>query len=125
MGTLSQNGALEPRRAVVIFWGVATGGVAAVMLLVGGTDGLDGLKTITIVSAVPFAVVMVGLCAALWKDLANDPLIVRATYAKAAVHDAVVAGVTEHGDDFRLAVEQDTPGAGDAVVEEEPGLAGH
>ncbi len=116
MGTLSQNGALEPRRAVVIFWGVATGGVAAVMLLVGGADGLNGLKTITIVAAVPFAVVMVGLCAALYKDLSQDPLIVRATYARAAVQDAVVAGVSEHGDDFRLAVEQDTPGSsGDQV----------
>jgi choline-glycine betaine transporter len=103
----------------VIFWGVATGGVAAVMLLVGGADGLEGLKTITIVAAVPFAVVMVGLCVALAKDLAHDPLMVRATYAKAMIEDAVVAGVKEHGDDFRLAVEQDTPGAGDAVVEEE------
>ncbi|QBR93178.1 BCCT family transporter [Nocardioides euryhalodurans] len=116
MGTLSQNGAIEPRKAVVVFWGVATGAAAAVMLLVGGEDGLNGLKTITIVSAVPFAVVMVGLCVALAKDLSQDPLVVRADYAKAAVHEAVVAGVTEHGDDFRLAVEQDTPGAaGDEV----------
>lgn len=37
------------------------------------------------------------------------------------VHDAVVAGVSEHGDDFRLVVEQDTPGAGDAVIEEPRG----
>ena len=37
--------------------------------------------------------------------------MVRTTYAQAMVHDAVVAGVTEHGDDFRLAVEQDTPGS--------------
>ena len=118
MGTLSQNGALEPRTLIVVFWGVATGGVAAVMLLVGGEDGLNGLKTITIVSAVPFAVVMVGLCVSLAKDLAQDPLMVRANYAKAMVHDAVVAGVKEHGDDFRLAVEQDTPGAGDAVDED-------
>jgi choline-glycine betaine transporter len=106
---------------VVIFWGVATGGVAAVMLLVGGADGLNGLKTITIVAAVPFALVMVGLCVALWKDLAHDPLIVRATYAKAAVEEAVVVGVTEHGDDFRLAVEQDTPGTGDEVSREKAG----
>ena len=70
MGTLSQNGAIEPRRAVVIFWGVATGGVAAVMLLVGGSDALNGLKNITIVSAVPFVIVMVGLCFAFAQDLA-------------------------------------------------------
>jgi hypothetical protein len=46
---------------------------------------------------------------------------VRATYAKAAVEEAVVVGVTEHGDDFRLAVEQDTPGTGDEVSREKAG----
>ena len=53
------------------------------------------------------------------QDLAHDPLMVRATYARTMVHDAVVAGVTEHGDDFRLAVEQDTSGAGDALAEDD------
>ena len=115
MGTLSQNGALEPRRLVVIFWGVTTGGVAAVMLLVGGADGLNGLKTITIVSAVPFVMVMVGLCVALAKDLSRDPLVVRAHYAQAAIHDAVVSGVTAHGDDFRIAVEEDPSGTTSAA----------
>ncbi len=38
MGTLSQKGALEPGRFVVVFWGVVTGAVAAIMLLV-GTEG--------------------------------------------------------------------------------------
>ena len=117
MGTLSQNGAIEPRRPTVIFWGVAVGGVAAVMLLVGGADALNGLKTITIVSAVPFAIVMVGLCVALAKDLSRDPLVVRADYAMAAVHDAVVTGVTEHGDGFRLAVESDPTPAGSAAAD--------
>ncbi len=116
MGTLSQNGAIEPRKSVVIFWGVATGGVAAVMLLVGGASGLEGLKTITIVSAVPFSIVMVALCFALYQDLTRDPLVVRAAYAQTAVHEAVVNGVEQHGDDFRLTVEQDRPGAGDEVA---------
>ena len=107
MGSLSQRGAIEPRRLPVIFWGVVMGGVAAVMLLIGGDAALDGLKTITIVAAVPFVFVMVGLCVALVKDLADDPLIVRATYARRAVHDAVVAGVSEHGDDFVIPVQKD------------------
>jgi choline/carnitine/betaine transport len=105
MGSLSQRGAIEPRRLPVIFWGVATGAVAAVMLLVGGEDALNGLKNITIVAAVPFVFVMIGLCVALVKDLMRDPLMVRRDYARAAVHDAVVTGVTEHGDDFALSVE--------------------
>ncbi len=107
MGSLSQNGAIEPSKAPVIFWGVATGGVAAVMLLVGGDTALDGLKTITIVAAVPFVLVMIGLCVSLVKDLSRDPMIVRTRVAREAVHDAVIAGVTEHGDDFRLSVEQE------------------
>src|SRR3546814_8022717 len=93
MGSLSQNGALEPKRLPVIFWGCATGGVAAVMLLVGGENGLEGLKTITILAAVPFVFVMVGMCVALVKDLSNDPLIVRRQYAVDAVTQAVITGV--------------------------------
>ncbi|GAB3766838.1 choline/carnitine/betaine transport [Nocardioides ginsengisegetis] len=107
MGTLSERGTIEPSKPTVIFWGVATGAVAAVMLLVGGTDALSGLQTITIVAALPFVLVMVGLAVALVKDLRNDPLMVRQKYAAEAVEAAVVAGVTEHGDDFVLSVERD------------------
>src|SRR5699024_7607307 len=65
MGALSENGAEEPTRRSVIFWGTATGGVAAVMLLAGGSapaEALNGLKNITIVSALPFVIVMLLLC---------------------------------------------------------------
>jgi choline/carnitine/betaine transport len=112
MGTLSERGTLAPSRKTVIFWGAATGAVAAVMLLVGGEDALSGLQNITIVAALPFLVVMVGLAVALVKDLSNDPLIVRRAYAVAAVEQAVVAGVTEHGDDFTLTYEESAPGEG-------------
>ncbi len=107
MGTLSERGTIHPSRPTVIFWGVATGAVAAVMLLVGGSDALSGLQTITIVAALPFVVVMIGLSVALVKDLKQDPLIVRQKYAADAVEQAVIAGVTEHGDNFVLTVEKD------------------
>jgi choline-glycine betaine transporter len=112
MGSLSEEGTIEPSKPTVIFWGVATGGVAAVMLLVGGDDALTGLQNITIVAALPFLVVMVGLAIALVKDLSSDPIIVRGAYAVAAVEQAVVAGVTEHGDDFTLTFEESAPGEG-------------
>jgi choline-glycine betaine transporter len=112
MGTLSERGTLAPSRKTVIFWGAATGAVAAVMLLVGGEDALSGLQNITIVAALPFLLVMVGLAIALVKDLSSDPLIVRRAYAVAAVEQAVVAGVTEHGDDFTLTFEESAPGEG-------------
>ncbi|MGH3335952.1 MAG: BCCT family transporter, partial [Nocardioides sp.] len=107
MGSLSERGTLTPSRPTVIFWGVATGAVAAVMLLVGGADALTGLQTITIVAALPFVIVMIGLAVALVKDLRSDPLMVRRQYAEDAVHQAVITGVTEHGDDFVINVDRD------------------
>ncbi|WP_364518297.1 BCCT family transporter [Nocardioides sp. LML1-1-1.1] len=109
MGSLSERGTTEPRRPVVIFWGIATGAVAAVMLLAGGTDALEGLQTITIVAALPFVVIMIGLAASLMKDLREDPLMVRKRYGEEAIEQAVIAGVTEHGDDFALSVEPVEP----------------
>ncbi|CAB4965096.1 unannotated protein [freshwater metagenome] len=106
MGSLSERGTIHPSRPTVIFWGVATGAVAAVMLLVGGADALSGLQTITVIAALPFVLIMIGLAVALVKDLAQDPLVVRRQYAIEAVEAAVITGVTEHGDDFVLSVEK-------------------
>ncbi|GIL37333.1 choline transporter [Phycicoccus sp. DTK01] len=121
MGTLSQRGTMEPSRWNVVFWGVATGAVAAVMLLVGGDSALTGLQNLTIVAALPFALVMVGLAWALVRDLREDPVVVRRKYAVAAVEKAVVTGATLHGDDFALSVEPaDEPvlGEGDGTPSE-------
>ncbi|MCW2515782.1 MAG: choline/carnitine/betaine transport [Mycobacterium sp.] len=107
MGSLSERGTIEPKRATVVFWGAATGAVAAVMLLVGGDDALTGLQTLTILAALPFVLVMVGLAVALVKDLRKDPMMIRQRYAAQAVDDAVIAGVVEHGDDFVIAIEKD------------------
>ena len=107
MGSLSQRGTIHPSRGTVVFWGVATGAVAAVMLLVGGADALTGLQTITIIAALPFLLVMVGMAVALLKDLRRDPKVVRREYAAEAVNSAVISGVTQHGDDFIISVEKD------------------
>ncbi|MFZ2260392.1 MAG: BCCT family transporter [Luteococcus japonicus] len=112
MGTLSENGTIEPSRWSVIFWGIATGAVAAIMLVTGGSDALGGLQQIIIVAGLPFMVIMIGMAIALVKDLARDPMIVRGQYAKAAVEKAIVEGVTAHGDDFHFAVEPTAPGEG-------------
>jgi choline-glycine betaine transporter len=121
MGTLSERGTLAPSPRTVIFWGAATGAVAAVMLLIGGEDALSGLQNVTIVAALPFLIVMIGLAASLVKDLSSDPMIVRRAYAVAAVEQAVVAGVTEHGDDFTLTYEEALPGEGVGELVTVPG----
>ncbi|SRX80686.1 choline/carnitine/betaine transporter [Nocardioides sp. JS614] [Mycolicibacterium parafortuitum] len=112
MGSLSEKGTIKPSRSTVVFWGVATGAVAAVMLLVGGEDALTGLQTITIIAALPFVLVMVGLAVSLVRDLRRDPLVVRRKYAAEAVNSAVISGVTQHGDDFVISVEKDPRSAG-------------
>ena len=109
MGTLSQKGTIEPtRRSVVIFWGVVTGAVAAIMLLVGGGkgDALTGLQNLTIIVAAPFVLVMVVLCVALAKDLRHDPLMRRDRRATVAVEQAVDHGTKTYGDEFIVSVKQ-------------------
>ena len=108
MGSLSERGTLSPSRKTVIFWGAMTGAVAAVMLLVGGDEALTGLQNLTIIAALPFAVVMVGLAISLAKDVRSDPLVLRRGFAVEAVEQAVVEGITRHGEDFVLVVEAGT-----------------
>ncbi|WP_326778444.1 BCCT family transporter [Streptomyces sp. NBC_01445] len=106
MGTLSQKGALEPGRFVVIFWGVVTGAVAAVMLLIGNGSGnaLTGLQNLTILVAAPFTLVMIGMCVALMRDLRHDPLIVRSDRGDEAVEAAVIAGHEQYDGDFEIRI---------------------
>jgi len=97
MGGLSERGAIEPSRFTVVFWGVATGAVASAMLLAGGDDPeevLTGLRDITIVSSLPFVIVMLLLCVSLYKDLNNDPMLLRHSLANQVLIDSVTTAVT-------------------------------
>lgn len=113
MGTLSQRGAFEPTRPVVVFWGVVTGAVAAIMLLIGDGQGdaLAGLQNLTILVAAPFALVMIGMCVALMRDLRKDPLIVRGEVGQEVVEVAVIAGHEKYDGDFELRIGPGSPGA--------------
>ncbi|MGW2629189.1 BCCT family transporter [Streptomyces chattanoogensis] len=106
MGTLSQKGTFEPTRLVVVFWGVVTGAVAAIMLLIGGGSGdaLTGLQNLTILVAVPFMAVMIAMCWALLRDLRSDPLIVRGQKGEEAVEMAVIAGHEQYDGDFEFRI---------------------
>ncbi|MET0896413.1 MAG: BCCT family transporter [Mycobacterium sp.] len=104
MGSLSERGSHEPRRATVVFWGALTGAVAAIMLIIGGggADALTGLQNLTIVAAVPFVIVMVLLCVALYKDLRLDRVVVVDRRSTELVERAVVDGAGNYGDNFDL-----------------------
>jgi choline/carnitine/betaine transport len=69
MGMLSSRGVIEPAPGVVVLWGLLAGASAAILLVMGG---LNGLQTASIIAAAPFLLVMVGLCAALWRSLLDD-----------------------------------------------------
>jgi choline-glycine betaine transporter len=121
-GTLSQHGTIRPTRWVVVFWGVVMGAIAAIMLAIGATQAgegeeataLTGIQQITIISAAPFALVMVALCIGLAKDLYHDPLMRRDRRAVAAVEQAVEHGTKTYGDEFVVSVKP-RPDVVDAV----------
>jgi len=127
MGGLSENGAEDPKKFLVIFWGVATGAVAAVMLLAGGSDpseALNGLKNITIVSSLPFVIVMLLLCISLWKDLSRDPMVLQSRLARHVLVESVADAVEIHdGEVFRLHTETgETPVLEEVEVDDESRL---
>ncbi|MDT0183681.1 BCCT family transporter [Microbacterium sp. ARD31] len=70
MGMLSQHGKEEPMRWLIIFWGVAQGAVAAVLLFSGG---LSALQTLVIIVAGPFMLVICAMCVSLLKSLRAEP----------------------------------------------------
>ncbi|MFD3514969.1 BCCT family transporter [Streptomyces sp. NPDC058657] len=70
MGSLTSRGALHPPTWLVVLWGVLMAAVAAGLLVAGG---LNSLQTATILVALPFVLVMLGLCWALIKELREDP----------------------------------------------------
>lgn len=72
LGSLTSRGALRPHRGVVVLWGVLIGAVAAALLLAGG---LAALQQATILVALPFVVVMLGLAVALFREMARDPAV--------------------------------------------------
>ncbi|GAB3252456.1 BCCT family transporter [Alteromonas gracilis] len=76
MGMLSQNGEEEPKRWLIIFWGVAQGAVASVLLWSGGADlslGLEALQRLVIIVAGPFMLVIVAMCVSLMISLRAEP----------------------------------------------------
>ena len=104
MGILSQQGKTDPDGRVVAFWGLCLSGIAIVGLLLGKEDAIKGLQNLIIVTSVPFALVIIAVMFAFWKDLATDPMSIREKYAKESINNAIRSGMKEHGDDFGLSV---------------------
>ena len=71
MGSMSQNGASNAKPWLSAAWGVATAAVGLTLLLA-DEDSLSNLQNVTIVAALPFLFIVVGLMCAIYKALSND-----------------------------------------------------
>lgn len=125
MASLSQRGNPNPSAWVTIVWGIALAAIAGVLLVGGGSVALNGLQSLVIITALPFAVVVMLVMVAWAKDLARDPLTLRRRYAREAIVQGVRTGIEEHGDDFVVGVvrtEGNDKGAGAWLDSEDPAL---
>lgn len=112
MGTMSSKGDPESNKMVSIFWGLCMMGVAVVMLLAGGEDALSGLQSLTVLIALPFSLVVLGLLFSFVRDLTTDPHTIRDRYAESALQYAVWHGLEDYGDNFELVIKESRYGDG-------------
>jgi glycine betaine transporter len=68
---MTTEGSLNPPMLVKIVWGVLIAAIAAVLLL---SSGLEGLQTASLVSALPFTVILLLMCFTLFKLLRKEIL---------------------------------------------------
>ena len=69
LGMMTSNGNPAPSARIKLAWGVLTALIAAVLLMAGG---LKGLQTTSIVIALPFMIIMLIMCASLFRALGDE-----------------------------------------------------
>lgn len=69
LAAMSSGGALEPPLWKKLVWGVAQAAVAATLLVAGG---LEGLRSMAIVTALPFALILLMVCFGLLRALQEE-----------------------------------------------------
>ena len=74
LASMTTNGSITPPMIVKIVWGILMSAIAAVLLYAGG---LEALQTASLVSALPFTVLLILLIFAIMKLLKKEPITVR------------------------------------------------
>lgn len=69
LSSMTTEGSLNPPMIVKIVWGVLIAAIAAVLLV---SSGLEGLQTASLVSALPFTVILVLMCVTLFRLLRKE-----------------------------------------------------
>ena len=67
--TLTAGGKVDAPVPQRVFWAIFEGLVAIVLLLAGG---LAALQAAAITTGIPFALVLLGMCVAIWKGLSSE-----------------------------------------------------
>ncbi len=92
---LATGGKIETPVLTRVYWASLEGVTAAVLLLVGGTDSLTALQTMSIATAVPFSIVMVLACISLLRafhyDIAVQPRFLHLSLGNGSEAAAVAA----------------------------------
>ncbi len=69
LGMMTTNGSLNPTFAIKIIWGVLLAAIAGVLII---SSGLRGLQTASLLTALPFTIISIGMCYSLLKSLLNE-----------------------------------------------------
>ncbi|MCA1169688.1 BCCT family transporter [Rothia kristinae] len=72
LGMISSSGSPNPKTWVRVFWVFVAGGTATALLWAGGTDSLNAIQTVSILTALPFSVVICLMCISLFKSLSEE-----------------------------------------------------
>ncbi|MEQ6375996.1 BCCT family transporter [Bacillaceae bacterium S4-13-58] len=77
LGMLTTNGSLFPSMGVKILWGTLMSAVAVVLII---SSGLEGLQTASLISALPFTIILIFMCVSVYKSLGNERKIKKTHY---------------------------------------------
>ena len=67
--TITAGGKTDAPVSQRVFWCSFEGVVAAVLLLVGGSEALSALQAMTVSTGLPFTIVLLAMCVSVWKGL--------------------------------------------------------
>ncbi len=69
LGMMTSKDQLNPGLGTKIIWGIFMSAIAAILLL---ASGLTGLQTASLVTALPFSIIMILMCFSLFKELKGE-----------------------------------------------------
>ncbi|MBR8744635.1 BCCT family transporter [Nocardiopsis sp. MG754419] len=70
---LTNGGDTNPPKAQRAFWAISEGAVTLILLVLGGTSALGALQAASVVTGLPFAVILIFMLWGLFKGLAEEP----------------------------------------------------